>query len=93
MDGECALQQHSAFLVCHPSLCRLLAQDAPLTISAFAANLGSDHFCARMGYVAMAFRASLFFRVDVGAGSASDVFWFEDIRPYPLWLWNTQAQR
>ena len=73
MDGECALQQHSAFLVCYPPFCQFLAQDEPFAVSVIAADLGSNHLCSRLGYVAMAFRAFLLLSVDVGAGGAFDV--------------------
>ncbi len=37
--------------------------------------------------------ASLFFAVDVGAGSASDVFWSQDIHRHTLWFWHAQVER
>jgi hypothetical protein len=84
MDGECALQQHSAFLVCYPPFCRFLAQDEPFTVSSTTTDLGGDHLCSRLGYMAVAFSASLFFSVDVGAGSAFDVLWLQDVRRHTL---------
>ena len=79
MDGECALQQYSAFLVCYPPFCGFLAQNAPLTISALAADLGGDHLCAGLGDLAMAFRAALLFSVDVGARR---LLMFSSLRTY-----------
>ena len=69
MDGECALQQHSAVLVCYPPFCRFLAQDAPLAILAVTADLGGNYLHVGLGYMAVAFRAALFFSVDVGAAA------------------------
>jgi hypothetical protein len=93
MDGECALLQHSAVLVCHPSVCRFLAQDAPLTVSAVVVALGSHHLCARLGYMAVAFGTSLFVAVDVAARSASDVFGSQNVHAHTLRLWNPQIER
>ncbi len=80
MDGECALRQHPSFLVCNPPFCRFLAQYASLTVSNFAADLGRDHLCSRLGHMAVAFGANLFFSMDVGARSSSFLVRPKDIR-------------
>src|SRR5262249_24398072 len=79
LDGECALLEHSPLLVCHPSLCRILAKDEPLAVPGAASALDRHHPSARLGGLALARYPALFVAMDVGACRTAFSVWVEDL--------------